>query len=67
MAQKALTGQADPALSGPGANNSSFEPKCLSLANTGAFPVTQMPGNLLPAGGASVLTKAHSFLSAADK
>lgn len=31
------------------------------------FPVTQMPGNLLPAGGASALTVAHSFLSAADR
>lgn len=32
-----------------------------------AFPVTQMPGNLLPAGGASVLTVAHGFLSSADR
>lgn len=31
IAQKALTGQADPTLSMPGANNSSFEPGCLSL------------------------------------
>lgn len=52
-------------LSMPGANNASFEPRC--MANTGAFPVNQMPGNLLPAGGASALAAAHSFPSAADR